>query len=64
MTLKLQYITDGSGKKTNVILDIAQYEKMLEDMNDLAIVAERRNEPTVPHEQFLEELRRDGILSD
>jgi DNA-binding IscR family transcriptional regulator len=33
-------------------------------MEDLAAVAERREEPRVNHEQFLAELRKDGILHD
>ena len=36
----------------------------MEDMEDLAAVAERREEPGVNHEQFLAELRKDGILHD
>ncbi len=30
--------------------------------HDLAAVAERRDEPTIPHEQFVSELKRDGLL--
>src|SRR5436305_7860238 len=57
----LQYLTAEDGKKTAVMLPITDYEKLLEDLDDLATVAERRNEPTIPHEQFKAELRRDGI---
>jgi len=39
-----------------------RYEKLLEDLDDLAVVAERRDEPTIPHEQFVSELKRDGLL--
>jgi hypothetical protein len=35
------------------VLPIAEYERLLEDLNDLAVVAERRNEPTVAHEEFI-----------
>ena len=34
-----QYIVDANGNKTAVILDIALYEQMLEDIHDLAVVA-------------------------
>jgi hypothetical protein len=37
-----------------VILPIKEYEKMKEDLHDLAIVAERRNEKTIS----LEEMKR------
>jgi PHD/YefM family antitoxin component YafN of YafNO toxin-antitoxin module len=42
-----QYIVDGNGNKTAVILSIELYQQMLEDIHDLAIVAERRSEPSI-----------------
>ena len=62
MSEALQYLTDEAGKKTAVVLPITEYEKLLEDLDDLAAIAERREEPTIPHEQFKGELRRDGLL--
>lgn len=62
MSQNLQYLTDEKGKKTAVVLPISDYEKLMEDLDDLAAVADRRDEPTVPHEQFKAELKRDGIL--
>ena len=62
MSEALQYLTDEAGKKTAVVLPIPDYEKLLEDLDDLAAIAARREEPTVPHEQFKAELRRDGLL--
>lgn len=43
-------------------MDIHEYESLMEDIEDLAACAERRNEETIPHDKFLEELREDGIL--
>lgn len=57
-----QYLTDDTGRKTAVLLPIDQYEKLLEDLEDLAAMAERRNEPTISHEEFIQELKRDGLL--
>ena len=37
-----QYVVDRHGKKTAVILPVKQYEQILEDLHDLAVVAERR----------------------
>ncbi|NJL91794.1 MAG: hypothetical protein HC916_19975 [Coleofasciculaceae cyanobacterium SM2_1_6] len=39
-----KYIVDSDRPKTAVILSIEQYEQLLEDLHDLAIVAERRSE--------------------
>jgi hypothetical protein len=49
-----QFQTDAHGKRTAVVLPIAEYERLLEDVHDLAVVAERRDEPTMP----LDELKR------
>ena len=59
--LPAQYITDEKGKKTAVILPI---EELLEDLQDLAVLAERRDESTIPHEKVIAKLKRDGYLSD
>jgi len=60
--LALNYITNEAGKKTAVILPIEQFESLLEDLEDLATVAERKDEPTTSHEDLLEELKQDGII--
>ena len=62
MSDPVQYLTDDRGERTAVVLPLPEYEKLLEDLADLAVVAERRPEPTVPHEQFVSELKRDGIV--
>jgi hypothetical protein len=62
LSATLQYLTDEAGKKTAVVLSIADWEKLLEDLDDLSAIAERRGEPTVPHDQFKAELKRDGFL--
>jgi len=62
MSQTLQYLTDEKGDRTAVVLPIGEYEKILEDLNDLAVVAERRDEPPIPHDQFIADLKRDGKL--
>ena len=62
MSETLHYITDENGARSAVVLPISQYEKLLEDLDDLAAIAERRDEPVVTHDQFIAELKRDGIL--
>ena len=56
MSDPVKYITDERGERNAVVLPISDYEKLLEDLKDLAVVAERRGEPTIPHEQFVSEL--------
>ncbi len=62
MSQTLQYLTDEHGERTAVVLPITDYEKLLEDLDDLAAVAERRDEPVISHSQFVADLRRDGTL--
>jgi hypothetical protein len=62
MKLSPKYVLDNTGQRTEVILPLADYEKLIEDLEDLAAIADRRSEPTIPHDQFLAELREDGIL--
>ena len=62
--LQAQYITDETGKKTAIILPIEEFEELMEDLQDLAVLAERRDEPTIPHEEIVARLKRDGYLQD
>lgn len=57
-----QYVVDGKGQKTGVIVPIEEYEELLEDLHDLAVVAERRGEPTITFEELKERLKKDGLL--
>jgi hypothetical protein len=54
----VKYVTDDRGERTAVVLPIADYEKLLDDLEDLAVVAERREEPTIADEQFISSFRR------
>ena len=58
----LQYVTNQAGEKTAVILPINEFEELLEDLQDLAVVAERRDEPSISHDELLAELKRDGLI--
>lgn len=60
--LNPQYITSGSGEKTAVILPLNEFEELMEDIEDLAKVAERREESTMSHEDLITELKSDGLI--
>ena len=62
--LEIRYVTNKAGDKTAVILSIEEFQELMEDIEDLAAIAERREEPTIPHEQLLAELKEDGLLQD
>ena len=57
-----QYLTDDSRKRKFVVLSVKEYEGLLEDLHDLAVIAERRHEPTVTLDEFKARLAADGRL--
>ena len=56
------YVVDRDGKRTAVILPIEQYERLLEDLHDLAVVAERREEEPISLEEMKRRLMQDDLL--
>ena len=44
---QVQYVIDEKCKRTGVILSVRQYEKLLEDLHDLAVLAERKTEQPI-----------------
>lgn len=62
MTVQAQFIIDAQGKKTSVILPLTQYQKLMEDLHDLAVVAERRAEKPVGLEEMKRRLKKDGLV--
>ena len=61
MSATVQFLTNEKGRKTAVVLDIGDYEKLLEDLDDLAVIAERRGEETIPHAEFKKGLKRRAL---
>jgi PHD/YefM family antitoxin component YafN of YafNO toxin-antitoxin module len=57
-----QYVVDAKGRKKAVIVTAKRYEQIMEDLHDLAVVAERRREGTISLDQMKRRLKRDGLL--
>jgi hypothetical protein len=51
---KIRFLVDERGRKQAVVLPIKEYQELLEDLASLALIAERRGEPSEP----LEEVKR------
>ena len=62
MDLHPQYITNDNGEKMSVVLSMEEFENMLEDFEDLSIVAQRKDEQLIPHQNLLKELEQDSII--
>ncbi len=56
------YVIDSEGRKTAVIIPIERYEQMIEDLHDLAVIAERRSEEAISLEEMMGRLKRYGAL--
>ncbi len=56
---KAEYLVKN-GKPTAVILPIAEYEELLEDLHDLAVIARRKDEPIIPLAEVKRRLKRNG----
>ncbi len=58
-----QFLTDQAGQKVAVVIPIADYESLMEDVADLAAVAERRNDERISLEDLKKRLIADGLIS-
>ena len=59
---KEQFVVDAKGNKTSVILPLRRYQKLLEDLHDLAMVAERRDEDPISLEEMKRRLGKDASV--
>lgn len=64
MSAQPQFITNADGDKIGVILSIDDYQALMEDLEDLAAVAECKHEDTTPWSTLKQELKNNGQLSD
>lgn len=57
-----QYVVNEKREKVSVILSLERYGRIMEDLHDLAVVAERRDEKPISFEEMKRRLKKDGIL--
>jgi hypothetical protein len=60
--IQTQYLIDEQGQKTSVVIPVEEYEELLEDLHDLAVIAERKDEPTISFNELKKRLKADGLL--
>lgn len=58
-----QFLTDDRGQKVAVVIPIGDYEELMEDVADLASVAERRDDERLSLDEVKKQLIADGLLS-
>lgn len=60
--MNTQFIVDESGIKKAIILPMEDYEELLEDVHDLAVIAERKDEPSISLDELKKRLKADGLI--
>lgn len=60
-TTTTEYVVKN-GKRAAVILPIGEYEELLQDLHDLAVIAFRKHEPTIPLAEVKRRLKKNGAL--
>ncbi|MBI4125769.1 MAG: hypothetical protein HY466_07565 [Deltaproteobacteria bacterium] len=54
---KGQFVVDSSGRKVGVILNVEEYRQLMEDLHDLAVIAERRRNPKISRQELRSRLK-------
>ena len=51
-----RYVVDELGRRESVVLSLRDYEELMEDIRDLAVIAERKDEPTQSFDELKDRL--------
>ncbi len=60
--LRNRLVVAKKGKRTRIVLSLKHYQRLIEDLHDLAVIAERRSERPISFATLKRRLRRDGLL--
>lgn len=60
----MRFVTDAEGNRVAVMLDLAQWGELWEDIYDNMIANQRADEPSMRLDKFEEELRAEGLLNE
>lgn len=61
-TVRERYVTNRTGKRTGVVLSLRRYSRLMEDLHDLAVLAERRTEKSVSADEMRKRLQKRGLV--
>jgi len=48
----IQFVTDSRGRKTAVLIDLKKHKELWEEFQDVLVANSRRNEKTIPYEEY------------
>jgi len=56
-----QFVVDDDGKKQMVLLNYSVYQELIQDLNDLALFAERRDEESLSLDELKQQIEDEKI---
>ncbi len=59
----VEYVISEEGKKKAVLIPWDEYQELIEDLHDLRIIAERKEEETISLDDLKKRLKKDGLLN-
>lgn len=59
----VEYVISEEGKKKAVLIPWDEYQELIEELHDLRIIAERKEEETISLDDLKKRLKKDGILN-
>ena len=60
----IQFVTDDAGNRTAVLISLAEWGEIWEDLYDIMASESRKKEPTVPWEELKAEMAHEGKIGD
>lgn len=60
----VRFVTDAEGNRVAVMLDLADWGELWEDIYDNMIASQRSGEPSMTLDEFEAELRGEGLLNE
>jgi PHD/YefM family antitoxin component YafN of YafNO toxin-antitoxin module len=58
----VQYLTNDKGQKKAVVIPFEDYQELIEDLHDLSVIAERKDDPTISSSELKKRLKANGKL--
>ena len=58
----IQFVTDDAGKRTAVLISLAEWGEVWEDIYDIMVSESRKSEPTVSWKELKTEMAREENL--
>ncbi len=57
-----EFVVDGQGKKKAILLPMKKYQKLMMDLHDLAVVAERKHEKPLSSAAMKKRLKHNDVI--